>query len=260
MVDNSTTSVIISGGTQGLGMAVAESLIAQGCRHLTITGRDADKGEAAAATLGRNGVECLFVACDVASIEDCQAVVEQAVAHHGFVNGLVNCAADTSRGNLVDTSPELWDRHMNINLRGPFLLMQGMVRHLLNAGKPGSIVNILSTSAHVGQSFLTAYSTSKGGLQTLTLNTANAYRSNLIRCNAVAPGWMDTPGEDVVQKKFHDAPDDWLEQAEAGLPMGQLVKTDQIAPLIAYLVSPDSGIITGAVINYDQQIIGAVPE
>jgi len=260
MVDNSTTSVIISGGTQGLGVAVAECLIAQGCRHLTITGRDADKGEAAAATLGRNGVECLFVACDVASIEDCQSVVEQVVARHGFVNGLVNCAADTSRGSLVDTSPELWDRHMNINLRGPFLLMQGVVRHLLETGKPGSIVNILSTSAHVGQSFLTAYSTSKGGLQTLTLNTANAYRSNLIRCNAVAPGWMDTPGEDVVQKRFHDAPDDWLEQAEAGLPMGQLVKTDQIAPLIAYLVSPDSGIITGAVINYDQQIIGAVPE
>jgi NAD(P)-dependent dehydrogenase (short-subunit alcohol dehydrogenase family) len=260
MVDNSTSSVIISGGTQGLGMAVAETLIAQGCTRLTITGRDADKGKAAAEQLSGDGVDCLFVACDVASIADCEAVVAKALAHHGFVNGLVNCAADTSRGSLVDTTPELWARHMDINLRGPFLLMQGVVRHLLETGKPGSMVNILSTSAHVGQSFLTAYATSKGGLQTLTLNTANAYRSNLIRCNAVAPGWMDTPGEDVVQKKFHDAPDDWLEKAEAGLPMGQLVKPDQIAPLIAYLVSPDSGIITGAVINYDQQIIGAVPE
>ena len=260
MVDNSTSSVIISGGTQGLGMAVAETLIAQGCTRLTITGRDADKGEAAAGQLGKGGVDCLFVACDVASIEDCEAVVAKALAHHGFVNGLVNCAADTSRGSLVDTTPELWARHMDTNLRGPFLLMQGVVRHLLDTGKSGSIVNILSTSAHVGQSFLTAYSTSKGGLQTLTMNTANAYRSNLIRCNAVAPGWMDTPGEDVVQKKFHDAPDDWLEKAEAGLPMGQLVKPDQIAPLISYLVSPDSGIITGPVINYDQQIIGAVPE
>ena len=260
MVDNSTSSVIISGGTQGLGMAVAETLIVQGCKRLTITGRDIARGEAAAARLATNDVDCLFVACDVARIEDCQAVIEQVLAHHGFVNGLVNCAADTSRGSLVDTSPELWARHMDTNLRGPFLLMQGVVRHLLETGKPGSIVNILSTSAHVGQSFLTPYATSKGGLQTLTLNTANAYRTNLIRCNAVAPGWMDTPGEDVVQKKFHDAPDDWLEKAEAGLPMGQLVKPDQIAPLIAYLVSPDSGIITGAVINYDQQIIGAVPE
>ncbi|MGB2123224.1 MAG: oxidoreductase, partial [Candidatus Puniceispirillaceae bacterium] len=193
MVDNSTSSVIISGGTQGLGLAVAETLIAQGCTRLTITGRGAGKGEAAAAQLNRNGVDCLFVACDAASIEDCQAVVEQALAQHGFVNGLVNCAADTSRGSLVDTSPELWGRHMDTNLRGPFLLMQGVVRHLLETGKPGSMVNILSTSAHVGQSFLTPYATSKGGLQTLTLNTANAYRSNLIRCNAVAPGWMDTP-------------------------------------------------------------------
>ena len=260
MVDNSSVSVIISGGTQGLGLAVARTLIAQGCTRLTLTGRDADKGAAAAQQLCTDAVDCLFVACDVASIEDIQAVVAAALAHHGFVNGLVNCAADTTRGSLTDTTPELWARHMDTNLRGPFLLMQGVVQHLLDTGKPGSIVNILSTSAHVGQSFLTAYSTSKGGLQTLTMNAANAYRSNCIRCNAVAPGWMDTPGEDAVQKTFHNAPDDWLEKAEAGLPMGQLVKPDQIAPLIAYLVGPDSGIITGAVINYDQQIIGAVPE
>ena len=204
MVDNSSVSVIISGGTQGLGLAVARTLIAQGCTRLTLTGRDADKGAAAAQQLCTDAVDCLFVACDVASIEDCQAVVAAALAHHGFVNGLVNCAADTSRGSLTDTTPELWARHMDINLRGPFLLMQGVVQHLLDTGKPGSIVNILSTSAHVGQSFLTAYSTSKGGLQTLTMNTANAYRSNRIRCNAVAPGWMDTPGEDAVQKTFHN--------------------------------------------------------
>ena len=245
MVDNSGTSALISGGTQGLGMAVAECLIRQGCTRLTITGRNADRGEAAAAQLRDAGADCLFVG---------------AIDYHGHVNALVNSAADTSRGSLTDTTPELFDRHMAINVRGPFFMMQGVVRHLLETGKPGSMVNILSTSAHVGQSFLSAYSTSKGGLVTLTKNTANAYRTNLIRCNGVAPGWMDTPGEHVVQKTFHDAPDDWLEKAEAGLPMGQLVKPHQIAPLIAYLLSPDSGIITGAIIDYDQQIIGAVPE
>ena len=260
MVDHSATSVFISGGTQGLGMAVAEQMIRQGCRRLTITGRNPERGEDAAQQLSDQGADCLFVACDAGNIEDCQAAMAAAIAHHGTVNALVNSAADTSRGSLTDTTPELFDRHMTINLRGPFFLMQGMVRHLLDSGAPGSIVNILSTSAHVGQSFLSAYSTSKGGLITLTKNTANAYRSNLIRCNGVAPGWMDTPGEDVVQKRFHDAPDDWLEKAEAGLPMGQLVKPDQIAPLISYLLSPDSGIITGAIIDYDQQIIGAVPE
>ena len=260
MVDNSGTSALISGGTQGLGMAVAECLIRQGCRKLTITGRNADRGEVAAASLRDSGADCLFVPCDVADVSACEATVAAAISHHGHVNALVNSAADTSRGSLTNTPAELFDRHMAINLRGPFFLMQGVVRHLLDTGKPGSMVNILSTSAHVGQSFLAAYSISKGGLVTLTKNTANAYRTNMIRCNGVAPGWMDTPGEHVVQKTFHDAPDNWLEMAEAGLPMGQLVKPDQIAPLIAYLLSPDSGIITGAIIDYDQQIIGAVPE
>jgi len=260
MVDHHSTSAFISGGTQGLGMAVAETLIRQGCRRLTITGRNLARGEAAAQHLRDQGADCLFAACDAGKVEDCRAAMAAAISRHGTVNALVNSAADTSRGSLVDTTPESFDAHMATNIRGPFFLMQGMVRHLLETGAPGSIVNILSTSAHVGQSFLSAYSTSKGGLITLTKNTANAYRSNLIRCNGVAPGWMDTPGEDVVQKRFHDAPDDWLATAEAGLPMGQLVKPEQIAPLIAYLLSPDSGIITGAIINYDQQIIGAVPE
>ena len=177
MVDNSGTSALISGGTQGLGMAVAECLIRQGCTRLTITGRNADRGEAAAAQLRDAGADCLFVACDAADTADCEAAVAAAIDHHGHVNALVNSAADTSRGSLTDTTPELFDRHMAINVRGPFFMMQGVVRHLLETGKPGSMVNILSTSAHVGQSFLSAYSTSKGGLATLTKNTANAYRT-----------------------------------------------------------------------------------
>ena len=231
MVDNSASSIIITGGTRGLGFTVAETLIAQGCGRLTIAGRNFERGEAAA-QLREKGANCLFVAGDVARVEDCRRIVTGAISHHGFVNGLVNSAADTSRGNLVDTSPELFDRHMDANVKGPFFLMQGVARHLLETGKPGSTVNILSTAAFAGRSFLSAYSTSKGALTTLTKNTANAYRADLIRCNAVAPGWMDTPGEDVVQKTFHDAEDDWLEKAEATAPMGQLVKPAQMAPLI----------------------------
>ena len=150
--------------------------------------------------------------------------------------------------------------HMDTNLRGPFLMMQALVRHLIDTGKPGSIVNILSTSAYVGQSFLTPYATSKGGLLTLTKNTANALRKNRIRVNGVAPGWMATEGEADIQRRYHGGGDDWAEKAAAQSPMGQLVEPDELAPLIAYLLSPSSGLITGAIIDYDQQIIGAVPE
>ncbi|WP_438996871.1 SDR family oxidoreductase [Candidatus Puniceispirillum sp.] len=75
-----------------------------------------------------------------------------------------------------------------------------------------------------------------------------------------AAGSMDTPAEAEIQKRFHGADDDWVEKAEAGMPMGQLAKPAQLVPLIAYLLSPSSGIITGATIDYDQQIIGAVSE
>ncbi|TIQ92460.1 MAG: SDR family oxidoreductase, partial [Mesorhizobium sp.] len=160
----------------------------------------------------------------------------------------------------VETSEDLFDQIFQTNVRGPFFLMQGVVAHLLDRKAPGSIVNVLSMSAHCGQSFLAPYSSSKGALATLTKNVANAYRSNRIRCNAVLPGWMDTEGEAIVQKKWHDAPDDWLEKAEAAQPMGQLVKPDQLARLISYMVSPQSGVMTGSLVDYDQNVAGSSPE
>ena len=107
---------------------------------------------------------------------------------------------------------------------------------------------------------MTAYSTSKGGLLTLSKNTALALRKDKIRVNVVAPGWMNTPGEDEIQKKYHGASDDWVKKAEKTLPMGELVNPKKLTPLVCYLLSFSSGIITGSIINYDQQIVGAVPE
>ena len=259
-ITNTDQVILISGGTEGLGLAIANQLIDQGCKKIAISGRRPDVGEDAAQSLRDRGADALYVQCDVSDVTDCQNLIKAVLAHFGTIDGLVNSAATTSRGSLLDTTPDLWDFHMNTNLRGPFLLMQGVANHLVSQKKPGAIVNILSTSAHVGQSFLTPYSTSKGGLMVLTKNAANAMRSHKIRVNAIAPGWMDTPAEDQIQRQFHDADDNWVAEAEARLPLGQLAKPKQLAPLAAYLLSPDSGIITGAIIDYDQQIIGVVPE
>jgi len=260
MSDNTATSAIITGGTQGLGFAVALALAASGCSRLTLAGRSADKGEIACAALAERGINAYYVQTDISSPDECSRLFDEAIAHFGTVNGLVNSAATTDRGSITDTTLEMWQMHMDINLRGPFLMMQALARHLIDTGKPGSMVNILSTSAYVGQSFLTPYATSKGGLLTLTKNTANSLRGNRIRVNAVAPGWMATEGEADIQRRYHGGGDDWAEKAAAQSPMGQLVEPNQLAPLIAYLLSPSSGLITGAIIDYDQQIIGAVPE
>jgi len=178
------------------------------------------------------------------------------VEHFGAVNGLVNAAATTARGTLLEVTPEMWEEMFNTNVRGPFFLMQRLVRHLLDTKKPGSIVNILSQAAHCGQSNLTHYSASKGSLAILTKNVANAYRTHWVRCNAILPGWMDTPGEDAVQRKFEGATDGWLQRAESRQPMKQLGKPAQMAGLATYLLSPESGVMTGALIDYDQNVLG----
>lgn len=257
---NSETRAIITGGAQGIGFAVAEALGDEGCKALALVGRSRDKGEKAAAALQTRGVDTLFIGADVANVSDCQRVIDTALTHFGSINGLVNAAATSARGSLVDTTESLFDQIFATNVRGPFFLMQGLVKHLLEQEAPGSIVNVLSMSAHAGQSFLTPYSTSKGALMTLTKNVAGSYRTNRIRCNAVLPGWMDTEGEAAVQTKFHNAPADWLEKAEAAQPMGQLVKPAQLARLITYMLSPQSGVMTGSLVDYDQNVAGVVGE
>jgi NAD(P)-dependent dehydrogenase (short-subunit alcohol dehydrogenase family) len=257
---NRTVTAIITGGAQGLGLAIAERLAREGAHGLILSGRNSDKGEKAAASIQSQGTDCIFVKADVSVPEDCFSLIAAALERFGTVNSLVNAAALPDRGTLLDTSPELLDRMFHTNVRGPFLLMQGVVRHLVETGQPGSIVNILSMVVHCGQSYLSAYSASKGALATLTKNVANAFAANRIRCNGILTGWMDTPGESATQQRFHGVSEDWLARAEARQPMRQLVKPSQVAGLAAYLLSPESGVMTGALIDYDQHVSGAYPE
>ena len=254
------TAAVITGGAQGVGLAIARQLAAEGCRRFVLAGRDAEKGARAVEEFQSAGCTALFAPLDLQDVDACLELIETAVSELGEVNALVNAAALGARGTLIDTSVALWDQMFDTNVRAPFFLMQGFVKHRLTQGGGGSIVNILSQCAHCGQSYLSPYSASKGALATLTKNVANAYRFDRIRCNAILPGWMDTPGEDVTQRKYHGATDGWLERAEASQPMKQLCKPHQLAGLASYLVSPDAGVMTGALIDYDQNIPGAYPE
>lgn len=257
---NADTHAVIVGGTQGLGLAIARQLVAEGCQAMVITGRDQAKGEQAASDLSGLGCKAYFTAADLGDVEDCRKAIEEAERLIGPLNALVNAAASCDRGTLLDTTPEVWAKLMDVNARGPFFTMQAFVRQALEHEIPASIVNIVSMVIHCGQSYLAPYSASKAALANITKNTAQAHRHDRIRANAIACGWMDTPGEDATQKRFHDAPDDWLEKAEAAQPFGQLVKPNQVAPLATYLLSPQSGVLTGAIIDCDQNVAGAYPE
>ncbi len=257
---NTGTVAIVTGGYQGVGRAIVERLIEEGCTKVAIAGRNAEAGSTAARELSTGDVEVIFVRTDTAVVADCHRLVDTAVSHFGRVNALVNAAGTGQRGSILETTEEMWNEVMNTNARGPFFLMQRLSQHLVETGQPGSMVNILSMCVHCCQSYLSHYAASKGALATLTKNAANALRHHRIRCNAILPGWMDTPGEDATQKRFHNAPDDWLEKAEAAQPMGMLVKPHHLASLAAYLLSPESGVMTGALIDFDQNVAGAYPE
>ncbi len=245
--------VLVSGGTQGVGGGIARAAVAEGAT-VVVTGRRADVGEAFAERLGAGAS---FVACDVADVEQARAAVATTIERHGRIDSLVNAAGLTSRGTLLDTTPELFDDHVAVNLRGPFFLMQAAVADMVARGAPGTIVNVLTMSSHGGQPFLAPYSATKAGLAGLTRNAAHAHRWDRVRINGVNIGWTETEGEDVVQREFHDADDSWLAQANASQPMGKLGQVDDMAALVVLLLSDRSGVVTGSVIDWDQNVVGA---
>jgi NAD(P)-dependent dehydrogenase (short-subunit alcohol dehydrogenase family) len=270
-MQHSDTRAVITGGSHGLGFVVAQRLIRDGAQAVAFCGRDGAQGDRSEKELRRYAESCterkglappdvFYVKADLACPREATGFVTRAIERFGTVNALVNNAGLPSRGGLLDTTIETWDLHMAVNLRAPFLTMQRFVQHLKDTGSPGAIVNVLSMVVHCGQSYLTPYSTSKGGLATLTKNVANAFVRDRIRCNGVLTGWMETAGEGEIQKKYHGAGDDWAEQAGRQLPMGQLVQPDQLAGLISYMLSPESGVMTGSLVDYDQVVAGAYPE
>ena len=249
--------VLISGGTAGLGAGIARAAAREGAT-VAVTGRRREPGEALAAELTAGGTKALFVQADVADVaqaRDCAAAV---ITAFGRVDSLVNAAGLTARGTLLDTTPELFDAHIAVNLKAPFFLMQAVVANLVARKAPGTIVNIISTSAHAGQPYLAPYVAAKAGLAGLTRNAAHAHRWDRIRINGLNIGWTDTEGEDATQRRFHGAGDDWLAKAGASLPMGKLGQVGEIAEFVVFLLSGRSGVVTGSVIDWDQNVLGGM--
>ncbi len=249
---------IINGGTQGVGEAVARKLAADGrSTGLVLAGRSADRGESLAGELTAAGTPAVFVLADMAEAEAPARVVDACLARFGSVHGVVNVAARTSRATIWEDTSEHIDAHFALNAKAPYLLIQAAARAMVRQGTPGSIVNIGSTSGHGGQTKLTAYCMTKGALTILTKNLAFALMRHRIRVNQVNPGWMDTESEHLTQTVYDGSPEDWLATAEATMPLGRLVKPWEVANAVAFLLSDDSGMMTGNCLDIDQAVVGA---
>lgn len=248
--------VFVSGGTQGVGGAIARAAARAGAAAVTVSGRRKYAGEAFVAELSALGTDARYVETDLANLSKTVRSFRDAVGAMGGLDVLVNAAGVTDRGTIEDTTEELFDRHIAVNLKAPFFLSQAAVEPLRAAGG-GTIVNIISSAELAGPPHLAPYVASKAGLSGLTKNVANALARDGIRVNGVDIGWTDTEGEDRTQRRFHGAGDDWREQAAKTLPLGRLGDPDEIADFAVFLASPRSGVVTGSIIDWDQLIPGA---
>ncbi len=249
--------IVVSGGTHGLGEAVARLVAHRGAAGVVIVGRDRAKGAALASELSTGPTRCHYIAADLSAPDAPFEVMAGVDREFATVHGLVNVAASTTRGDIWSTDIAIWDEIQAVNVRAPFLMIQAAAGLMRREGTQGSIVNVGSVSGHGGQPFILAYSVSKGALSILTKNAAYSLMRHGIRVNQINPGWMDTAAEDTVQRRFHGAADGWLETAEAAQPTGRLIKPPEVARAIAFMLSDESGLMTGAVVDFDQSVQGA---
>ncbi len=248
--------IIVTGSTQGSGAETAKLLAHRGAKGITICGRKEKEGFKVKEEIEKIGAECIFVKADLSKEKDCRNIVKLTDEKFGRVDALINVAGFTERGTILSTTIENYDMCFNVNTKAPFILMQESIKIMIREKIKGTVVNILSMAMHSGHPFLTAYSASKAALANLTKNTANALAGHNIRINGLNIGWTDTPGEDAIQKKFHNGGQDWLQKAEKKVPFKRLTKALDVAKAAAYLCSDESGLTTGSIIDYDQTVLG----
>jgi NAD(P)-dependent dehydrogenase (short-subunit alcohol dehydrogenase family) len=238
--------IIVTGGTSGIGKAIAERAVAEGARVL-VHGIERRDGEEVVAQLGASSALHLDDLIDPASPG---RIVTAALAAFGKIDAVVNNAAIVARSNLASADPAFFDRMLAVNVRAPLFLIQAAFAQL--KANEGCVVNIGSINAHSGQANLLDYSISKGALQTLSRNLANAHATDRVRVNHLNVGWVLTNREYAHQIEHGMAPD-WPDTVPPQFaPSGRLILPAEIAAAAIYWLGDESRPISGAVVDMEQ--------
>jgi len=237
---------IVTGGGRGIGLGIARALSAGGYR-VAVADLDPQLAEEAVEDLLSRGGEALAITLDVALAEDWASAVARVVDHFGRIDVLVNNAGISPRGTAESTDEPLWDRTMAINLKGPWLGIKTCMPWLRKSR--GAIVNVGSTRATRPRKGMVAYGSSKAGLWGLTRQVAVDGLDDGVTCAMVAPGWVDTPGERIIQAA-HGRPE---------FPEGtrNLITIEDVGAAVVFLVSPAGRKVNGDIVYVDSGLHAA---
>ncbi|MBO2451913.1 SDR family oxidoreductase [Actinomadura barringtoniae] len=238
-------TVLITGGSSGIGEAAARRFLEEGAR-VFICGLDRVKEVVdELSALG----EIAGTVCDVSREDDVARLVAEARAALGSVDVLINNAGTSRRDAFLEIAPEHWDKIIAVNLRGMFLVGQAVSRLMVERGTGGAIVNMASTNALGGEEDYAHYNASKGGVLLLTKTMAVELGRHGIRVNAVCPGYIRTPLNASIEATLD--PDFVAAYQRDHIPLGRAGQAAEVASAYAFLASDDASFVHGAELVID---------
>jgi NAD(P)-dependent dehydrogenase (short-subunit alcohol dehydrogenase family) len=236
---------VVTGAGSGIGRAIAVRLAEEGglvlCADI-----DADAAEETATAIGGSAVA---VPTDVSDPRQVEAMIDRCVELHGRVDVLVNNAGVNIPGVLHEVPDDVIDRTLAVNVKGAIYGCRAAIPHMLSAGS-GSIVNISSVNGIVSEPFLSVYSASKGAVVMLTKGVALDYAKQGIRCNAICPGWVDTP-INYAHAEMLGGLQHVYDTIDSFQPIGRPGRPEEIAHVALFLASDEASFMTGAIVSAD---------
>ena len=245
---------IVTGAGRGIGQQIAKKLAEQGAK-VAVVDLKAEWCEETVGLVKAAGSDAIALGCNVAVSAEVDATVKAVIAQFGTVDIMVNNAGITKDGLLMRMSDDDWDAVLNVNLKGTFLFTRAVSRPMMKnkaadgTSAGGSIINIASVVGIMGNPGQANYTASKGGVIALTKTTAKELGSRNVRCNAVAPGFIQSKMTDVL-------PEDVKKAYMDTIPLKRFGTAEDIAKCVAFLAGPDSAYITGQIISVNGGMIG----
>jgi NAD(P)-dependent dehydrogenase (short-subunit alcohol dehydrogenase family) len=240
-------TALVTGASYGVGAATALALAKAGI-DVAITATGKENLKATMKELDATGVKVLALTLDLSDAASIEMVVSETERKLGSIDILVNNAAATLRKPALEVTRDEWDKVIATNLTGTFFITTQFARSLIDAGRPGCVVNIASTHALVGAAGHAAYGTSKGGVVQMTRLLAIEWAVKGIRVNAVAPGRMDTPSP---SRAATASDPNYLKAMIERIPLHRLTTPEDVAAAVAFLAGPEAASITGQVLVID---------